>query len=231
MVKKYVTGAVMALSLFAGAASASTEYTITHQSSGVFGSGNLKQSVKIKNGYSTSTVNAGMFHLTGNNGLGDFLAFCVDLDQYLGNPQKATIAPNLFTNTITNNLSKLFSSVLGGGTLGDVITTSVQAAGLQVAIWEVVEDSNSYWGFNLDHGSFEVKSNWAVKSQANSYLSALSSGSLDDYDMTFFASAKNQDLVTANPVPETTPVPVPAAGLMILSAMGALGVMRRRKKA
>ena len=112
-----------------------------------------------------------------------------------------------------------------------MITTSVQAAGLQVAIWEVVEDSNSYWGLNLDRGAFEVESNWAVKSQANSYLSALSSGSLDDYDMTFFASAKNQDLVTANPVPETTPVPVPAAGLMIMSAMGALGVMRRRKKA
>jgi hypothetical protein len=70
------TAAVVCM-MGAGAAHAAP-IKIDYQADGLFGAGNLRQTVTISTpgaGYDGS-VRAGMFHLTGDSGLGDFLELC-----------------------------------------------------------------------------------------------------------------------------------------------------------
>ena len=168
-------------------------------------------------------VRAGLFHLTADQGIGDFLAFCVDLAQYVKNPQYAVINNNLFSGTTLENMERLFSSVLGGSTLGDVIDTSLEAAGFQVALWEVMMDTGN--GYDLDNGAFSMSKNAGVEAQAEAYLAGLSNGKTGAYKLTFLESDKNQDVVTV------APVPLPASAFMILAGLGGLAAARRRKSA
>ncbi len=198
---------------------------ITYQSGGVFGAGNLQQKIKVHTpgvGYD-GRVKAGMFHLTADQGIGDFLAFCVDLAQFLGNPQQAELAPTLFTGTIRDNMAKLFDVALAGDTMAGAIDTSLEAAGLQVALWEVLYDTGS--SFDLTSGGFYVSENNAVKAQAESYLAGIATASADKYALTFYKSEYNQDLVTV------APVPLPAAGFLLAFGIAGLGFAGRRKAA
>ncbi|WP_109466292.1 VPLPA-CTERM sorting domain-containing protein [Albibacillus kandeliae] len=222
--KKHFLGLALSIAAFTGAASASS-INLTYQDSGLFGASDLQQTVKITTsgpGYD-GNVKAGMFHMKSDDALGNFLAFCVDLTQYIGSPMTAEYNSNLFTGTTYDNLSRLFSSVLGGSSLAEVIDTSLEAAALQVAIWEVMLDSSG--AYDLNSGAFKMGSNVAVKTQAQSYLTNLWTGKVGDYKLTFLESAQNQDLVTV------TPVPLPAGGVLIGTGLIALFAAGRRRKA
>lgn len=221
--KKLLSAAALVLGLGVTSAHAAP-INVTYQSGGVFGSGNLQQTVKVHtpgvghDGY----VKAGLFHLTGDQGVGNFVAFCVDLAQYLGNPQQVELNPTLFTGTIRDNIAKLFDVALGGDTLAGAIDTSLEAAGLQVALWEVLYDSAT--GFDLTSGGFYISTNAAVKSQAETYLAGLPGASASNYTLTFYESDDHQDLVTVEPVP------LPAAGVLLAFGIAGLGFAGRRKK-
>ncbi|MEX0282928.1 MAG: VPLPA-CTERM sorting domain-containing protein [Arenibacterium sp.] len=222
--KKLLKTAALICAVSAGGAQAAP-IKITYQPDGLFGVNNLRETVKITTpgpGYD-GYVRAGMFHLSADQGIGDFLAFCVDLAQFVKNPQYAVINNALFAGATLENMERLFSSVLGGGTLSDVIDTSVEAAGLQVALWEVMLDTGN--GYDLDNGAFSMSENAGVEAQAEAYLSGLFNGKTGAYKLTFFESDKNQDVVTV------APVPLPASALMILAGLGGLITLRRRKSA
>ena len=219
-------GAALAAALSAGAASAST-INVSRQAD-LFGPGELRQTVKVVSPVRTQTVWAGMFHMTGDQGVGDFMAFCVDLAQALGNPgQVVEEQPLLFSQGIRDNIDKLFSSVIGDSTMGAVIDTSLKAAGFQVALWEIVYETSGT--FDAGVGDFWIYGNAEAKAQANTYLSGLTGAPMGKQDLTYYFSDSNQDLVTGEPAPD--PVPVPAAGLLIMTGLGALAALRRRRKA
>jgi hypothetical protein len=156
------------------------------------------------------------------SGIAHFLAFCVDLTQFINNPQYAVINNSLFSGATLENMERLFSSVLGGMALGDVIDTSLEAAAMQVAIWEVMMDTGN--GYDLDAGAFSMSNNATVEAQADAYLAGLFNGNTGEYKLTFLESDKHQDLVTV------APVPLPASALMMVAGLGGLAAARRRRK-
>jgi len=222
--KSILSSAAVASFIAAGAASAGT-VNVAYHADGVFGSPNLSEQVTVSTPGPgpelDGTFSVGMYNMTGDAGYGDFLAFCVDLAQYLSNPTVYTEAPTLFSGVTLTNINKLFDSALGGFGLGDVIDTSVESAGLQVALWEVVYDSTGV--FDLDAGAFSVSGNAAVEAQAQAYLDGMATAADDAYILSFLYSATKQDIVTLSPVP------LPAAGLMLLAALGGLGAAGRRR--
>lgn len=163
--------------------------------------------------------------------LGDFLAWCLDIGSYLstsstdGRAYEMTDTP--FSNSFGVNTSRI-QSVFDANFAGVDTSDGKQAAAFQVALWNMVYDGDT----DASSGTFAVSADAGVISLANDYLTAASSFTGDKaYRLTFLESSpetyggkKYQNLVTI------APVPIPAAGGLLLMALGGLGVMARRRQ-
>lgn len=235
--KSVLLGTVLAATFLAGAVSASSVNT-TRNPSGVFGPNDLALKVSISTGNPTTNsdgfdgrFSAGMYHMVGDGGYGDFLSFCVDLQQRLNETTTYTSNPNLLTSAIRSNIDILFSTALGGDTMANVIDTKVEAAGFQVALWEIISDTGS--ALHLAKGTFKMWGNSAVRQQAISYLRGIRpEASGGDYVITYFENDEYQDVVTGSPsAPRISNVPLPATGILLAFGVGGLFASRRRRKA
>ncbi len=224
--KKLLAAAALAFGLGGGAASAST-FDVTVQSSGLFGTVGYQKVAYNDTTIGSGEVRAGMFHLTGNNGVGDFVAFCVELTQYLNNPQQMTVNNALFPQTKIDDILKMFDSALMGSTMEAVFDTSVKAAGFQLALWEVVYETGA--SYDLTAGSFtgagSDAAGAAVDTAAAAYLGGIPTGDETAVGPRFLESDDFQDLVTV------APIPLPAAGFLLAFGIAGLGFAGRRKAA
>lgn len=206
-------------------ASAAT-VTVNYQEDSVFGSPNLSSSVHITSDKYTGGARAGVFRLTATT-YGDFDAFCVDLAQYIAKGKAYETGVGLFSGATLENIDRLYTSAYG------LIDTAIEAAGFQIALWEIVEDSGN--GFNLSSGAFAATG--AAVSQAQAFLDDLGTQT-GKYTLDFLESAVSQDVVTGILNPNSplnggaavpSPVPLPASGLLLLAGLaGAAGVRRRK---
>lgn len=200
--------------------------TVNYQENSVFGSPNLSSTVRIQSDGYTGYVRAGMFRLTAQ-GYGDFNAFCVDLAQYMTKGEAYETGVGLFSGPTLQNIDRLFTSAYAA------VDTAIEAAGFQVALWEIVEDSTT--GLNLTAGSFSAQG--AAVAQAQTYLDGLGTQT-GKYTLDFLESGVSQDVVTGSLNPNSplnnggpSPVPLPASGLLLLAALGGAAGMKRRKTA
>lgn len=171
-----------------------------------------------------SNVYAGTFALNSPGMGGDFLAWCLDLNDELTLPSsyETTTSPFDYHDISAKvaDIQSLFDTSYSGLDMTDNDTS----AAWQQALWEIVyEDSGTY---DVASGNFTVTTNGTANGFANGYLAALTGSTTGSYDLTFLDGGKdNQDLVTVSAVP------LPASGLMLIGALaglGLLGATRRR---
>lgn len=206
-----------------------------------------------------SGVAAGAFALKGDINhtgvIGNFTAFCLDIfDGMSGSSWSYSVTADPFqrkagqswrnpnedlTVQQQNDILKLYNT----GYDPNQLSTSSYSAGFQIALWEIVDETGS--GYNANSGNFSVSGDSAATSEANALLAGLSAANAPNkYKLVFLQNqgwANNcngsgaycdckwlppgQNLVTVSAVP------LPASGLLLLSAVAGFGFASRRRRA
>jgi len=225
-VKKLILPAVAALGFSAGALQAATFQVDYQNASNPFGPDGLYKAVTIDSAIYDGTYYAGGFNMT-SAAMGDFLAFCVEVTQALRNGETYEKVATPFTEAVLDNISGLFNTAY------EMVVDDTTAAGFQVALWEIVEDTSN--GLDLSAGTFSATDpTWAtggsVVMTAQDFLDSINEPHTNMFEIDIIQSAESQDLVTARRLatPAPSAVPIPASGLLLLSAGGLL--MARRRK-
>ena len=221
LVAALALGTVTALS----PASAAT-INVTKQGTNAFvdasGSNGWYQSTSYTLNGTGRSAAAGMFRLTGtstNGAVQDFLAFCLEPLETLTLPKDHTVGTTL-GSSVLDRLGALMSNAF------TLVTGSQSAAAFQMAAWEIANESNG--SLDLAQGGFRITSaGTGTQSLAQSWLNLIGSGQwTSGGNVTILSASGTQDLLT-----NIAPVPVPAAGVMLLGGLAGLGALRRRRKA
>lgn len=229
----------IALSLVTSAAAASTVSLTYHGAS----SGSDAKAVTIQSappdypgtGDWPKTVGAFGFNMKDSTpgGLGDFIAWCLDVGSFLS-ASSSTARPYTITSDPFSNSYGLSAAEqervqdLFDANYETLDTASGnEAAGFQIALWDAIYDGDN----DLSAGAFKVSASTAILNAASAFQTA-ASGYLGNkkFNVSFLESddtgsnGKYQNLVTV------APVPIPAAGGMLLLALGGLFAARRSKR-
>ncbi len=207
-----------------------------------------QQGSNAHNGYGAATVkltgvsgnvSAGAFALNADELGGNFAAWCLDIANTLGLPSDyefttSPFAGNPLSASVISNLQALvntaYSAVLAN------LNNSAYSAGFQLALWEIITETKKT--YDVTKGNFVVSTvsghtgaGNAARTKANEFLNGLGGPVTGNYTLTYLQSTDGkQSLVNIAPTPPVSEVPVPAAGLLLMGALGGLGVMARRRK-
>lgn len=182
-----------------------------------------------------STVGASGFNVTDTSGdMGSFVAWCLDVSHLLmgiGETQVYNTTNNPFSNSFglttvaRDRVQLVFDANYGNVNLSD----GDQAAAFQMALWEAAfEDDNATLG--LGSGFFKATSNGSNLLAATYLSNAVNYVGDKLWNLTFLEvanldvdRAKGQNLVTVSAVP------LPAAGLLLLTGLLGAGALSRRR--
>lgn len=140
----------------------------------------------------------------------DHASYCVDLKHFVQNNWTATVAPVTFVN---NGLAIAYLY----DHFAHTVTTNLQAAGLQAAIWEVLTD---YSILNFAAGDFRLKDEPSVASVAQGFLDALPADLSGYVAKSFIVKSGNH--------PRSQHLIIPEPATLGLLALGLPLILRRR---
>jgi hypothetical protein len=171
-------------------------------------------------------VGAFGFNMHDNGSGQNLVAWCLDISDWLGSGNyDTTTTPWDGTSYGISAASKAHIQSLFDANYASLnLADAAQAAGFQAALWNALYDSD----WLASAGLFAVKDGTTgATSLADAYLLAAENYTGKRvFNMTFLESDfGGQNLVTV------APVPLPAAGLLLIGALGGLGALRRRRNA
>lgn len=144
-----------------------------------------------------------------------YIGYCVDLSQESGSSTVTEMGALDLPNG--DLISYLFD------TYRDTIDSNRKAAGLQVAIWEVLTETDDV--FDAGEGSFRISRNDGAITQANSYLATLPASYQPEFQPTVLVSECRQDVL----IGQYGQVPEPAT-LATLGLSGLALLIRRIRR-
>jgi PEP-CTERM motif len=175
------------------------------------------------------TAYAGAFKMTDTNTNNTFMAWCVDIYDNM-NTQSPWASYTLTSGAdfygagshIITDLERLASYASDNG----LLTGSAASAAFQLAVWEIVNEASGSYG--LSTGDFQVTNSSTVRNTADSWLSASAGWGIDQQ-----LSIWQQDVAhSTQNLAVFAPVPEPGIVVMLISGLGLMSfVARRRKKA
>jgi hypothetical protein len=200
-------------------------------------------------GAATSSPRAGALKMTdaGNSivtqslGSTNWLAWCLDLMTTVKANAEYHLTDTPYTGApVTTGQQNTVRALFEGnfGSVAEIATAAANptlSAAFQVALWEGFYDVAS---FNLNAGNFKLNTAGAVATAAQGYIAGaigwINSGfnEPNKFVLHFLEGStpqgvRSQNLVTVTDAP--APIPLPAAGWLLLTAIGGLAVARRRK--
>jgi hypothetical protein len=144
-------------------------------------------------------------------------------------------------DTQKGNIKNLFDAVYNPAVHGSATQTGTSnaSAAFQVALWEMAyekgDDGVGAVVARTDTGSFRISGNaenlTEIAGLATSYIStALGYVGPSKYNVFYLKSTASGNNASQNLV-TITPVPLPAAGFLLIGGLGALAMVRRRREA
>lgn len=215
--------------MLSGSASFGATLTLNNEGSDSFGSPDFSETVtrvilaNPNGGNSgTSTLSAGMFRFVdaADAAMTAILAFCLEPGKGLtiGSPFSTTDAPNISAARLAA-VESLFS------TSYSLVNNASTAAAFQLAIWEIAAETDA-GPYDLTGGNHSITASLGTTaSTAQDFLDGLGGAATGSYSFTTYTN-NGQDLISAAP----SAVPIPASGLMIMTALGGLAAIGRRRR-
>jgi hypothetical protein len=206
-----------------------------------------RTTVTIQSGATSQRVSAGAFDVTSSAaipGLGSmFAAWCLDIGRYLSLPSQYDVTSTPFTGNVLTPVQRGAITALFNIASAWDFSNNAKSAGFQLALWEVVNEAGGV--FSLTNDLASNADTFFVTSTGNASNSAVTEangllGQLAGYDpkTALFRVVYLQSQDTrpndgynrdSQNLAALAPVPVPAAGALLLAALAGLGLARRRQ--
>jgi hypothetical protein len=170
------------------------------------------KAVQIRHEGTNLNVLAGAFLIKIDDNKVNDIAYCVDLDHWMASRWSATIVP---VTRVGNGLAAAYLY----DHFASKVSSDLSAAGLQVAIWETVEDYGQ--GLNLNSGNFRLNASNDVRDAAQGFLTALPS-SLNGYTPSSY-------VILSGTGPQSQSLIVPEPGTVGLLTLSVLSLLFRNR--
>lgn len=224
--RTFVLSTVASL-VMAGAALSATVTVSQQNNSNVFkdarGQNGWYQTTSYSLNGVARTALAGLFRLaetTAGGTVTKFVGVCLEPLETLRLPKLHDESTPLGA-TVVGKLGALLNNALG------FVKDAQSAAAFQLAAWEIANETTG--ALNLGSGAFKVSSaGRGTQKLSQSWLDLINNGAWKkDPRIMILQAPGTQDLLTDLPAE----VPVPAAGVLLVGALGGLAAVRRRKAA